>query len=90
MTKEDWKTTPAHGFYDYRLLQKVIKHLQLYRKMNDAKGAHNLKDVLYACLKQNFAGIENVKLYSNTYLGTKYLIDDYVDEGKFTKKKGME
>ncbi|CAO3587873.1 unnamed protein product [Absidia cylindrospora] len=80
MTKEDWKTTPAHGFYDYRLLQKVVKHLQLYRNMDDPESAQNLKDVLYASLKQNFAGIENAKLYSNTYLGTKYLIDDYVDE----------
>lgn len=81
MKKEEWKLTPAYGFYDYRLVQKVIRHLQLYRGKDDPESANHLKDVLYACLKQNFAGIENAKLYSNTYLGTKYLIDDYVDEG---------
>lgn len=81
MNKEEWKSTPAYGFYDYRLVQKVIRHLQSYRGKDDPESANHLKDVLYACLKQNFAGIENAKLYSNTYLGTKYLIDDYVDEG---------
>lgn len=82
MNKEEWKRNPTYGYYDYRLIQKVIKHLRLYRGRTDAESANNLKDVLYACLKQNFAGIENAKLYSNTYLGTKYLIDEYVDEGK--------
>ncbi|KAI8086550.1 acyl transferase/acyl hydrolase/lysophospholipase [Halteromyces radiatus] len=80
MNKEEWKSTPAYGYYDYRLIQKVIKHLRLYRERDDPESANNLKDVLYACLKQNFAGIENAKLYSNTYLGTKYLIEDYVNE----------
>ncbi|CAO3589805.1 unnamed protein product [Absidia cylindrospora] len=80
MKKEEWKVNPAYGFYDYRLIQKVIKHLKLYREKDDSESANNLKDVLYACLKQNFAGIENAKLYSNTYLGTKYLIDEYIDE----------
>ncbi|KAI8328819.1 acyl transferase/acyl hydrolase/lysophospholipase [Chlamydoabsidia padenii] len=80
MKMEEWKLTPAYGYYDYRLVQKVIGHLQMYREKNDPESANHLKDVLYACLKQNFAGIENAKLYSNTYLGTKYLIDEYVDE----------
>ncbi|KAI8331678.1 acyl transferase/acyl hydrolase/lysophospholipase [Chlamydoabsidia padenii] len=80
MNKEEWKMNPAYGYYDYRLIQKVIKHLGLYRGRNDPESSNNLKDVLYACLKQNFAGIENAKLYSNTYLGTKYLIDEYVEE----------
>ncbi|RCH81365.1 hypothetical protein CU098_000335 [Rhizopus stolonifer] len=37
-------------------------------------------DVLYVCLKQNFAGIENGRMYSNTYLGTKSLLEEYVEE----------
>lgn len=82
MKKEEWKASPEYGYYDYRLIQKVIKHLRLYRAKNDLESITHLKDVLYVCLKQNFAGIENAKLYSNTYLGTKYLIDEYVNEGK--------
>ncbi|KAI7866425.1 acyl transferase/acyl hydrolase/lysophospholipase [Spinellus fusiger] len=59
---------------------KVIQHLRMYRESSDPEDAVNLKDVLYACLKQNFAGIENAKLYSNTYLGTKVLVEEYVEE----------
>ncbi|ORX47228.1 patatin-domain-containing protein [Hesseltinella vesiculosa] len=80
MNKDDWKANPVYGYYDYRLIQKVIKHLRIYRCANDEDSAVHLKDVLYVCLKQNFAGVENAKLYSNTYLGTKYLIDDFVNE----------
>ncbi|KAI8062118.1 acyl transferase/acyl hydrolase/lysophospholipase [Gongronella butleri] len=80
MDKDDWKAKPAYGYYDYRLIQKVIKHLRKYRAADDEESAIRLQDVLYVCLKQNFAGVENAKLYSNTYLGTKYLIDEYVNE----------
>ncbi|KAG0173391.1 hypothetical protein DFQ28_010431 [Apophysomyces sp. BC1034] len=80
MHKDTWKLSDAYGFYDYRLIQKVITHLRMYRESDDPEDALNLKDVLYACLKQNFAGIENAKLYSNSYLGTKKLVEDYVNE----------
>ena len=83
MGKDAWKESAPFGYYDYRLIQKVVQHLRLYRANaeHDVEAATNLKDVLYACLKQNFAGIENAKLYSNTYLGTKKLVEEYVDEG---------
>lgn len=89
--KGSWKESAPYGFYDYRLIQKVIKHLQIYMKdaYNDPDAAQNLKDVLYACLKHNFAGIENRKLYSNTYLGTKRLIEEYVDEGMGDRFAGL-
>ncbi|KAI7856709.1 acyl transferase/acyl hydrolase/lysophospholipase [Circinella umbellata] len=82
MGKDSWKESAPFGYYDYRLIQKVVRHLRLYRANaeHDVEAATNLKDVLYACLKQNFAGIENAKLYSNTYLGTKKLVEEYVDE----------
>ncbi|KAI9029932.1 acyl transferase/acyl hydrolase/lysophospholipase [Phycomyces nitens] len=80
MGKDEWKTSAPYGFYDYRLIQKIIQHLKKYRQSDDPEDAFNLKDVLYACLKQNFAGIENAKLYSNTYLGTKVLVEEYVNE----------
>lgn len=81
MHKDEWKKTVPYAYYDYRLLQKVVKHLKLYRRGNTEEDANKLMDVLYVCLKQNFAGIENAKLYSNTYLGTKELIEEYVNEG---------
>ncbi|KAI9487025.1 MAG: acyl transferase/acyl hydrolase/lysophospholipase [Benjaminiella poitrasii] len=80
MHKDEWKKTIPYAYYDYRLLQKVVKHLKMYRQGGTSEDATKLMDVLYVCLKQNFAGIENVKLYSNTYLGTKSLIEEYVEE----------
>ncbi|KAI8975177.1 hypothetical protein BDF20DRAFT_877304 [Mycotypha africana] len=80
MHKDEWKNTIPYAYYDYRLLQKVVKHLRIHRQGNTLEDATKLMDVLYVCLKQNFAGIENEKLYSNTYLGTKRLIEEYVEE----------
>jgi hypothetical protein len=81
MHKDEWKRIIPYAFYDYRLLQKVVKHLKIYRQGDTMEDSTKLMDVLYVCLKQNFAGIENSKLYSNTYLGTKTLIEEYVEEG---------
>lgn len=41
-----------------------------------------LKSVLQNCVKNNFAGVENVRLYSQTYFGTKKIVENYIDEGK--------
>ena len=81
MHKDEWKKTIPYAYYDYRLLQKVVKHLKTYREGDTVEDALKMMDVLYVCLKQNFAGIENEQLYSNTYLGTKVLIEEYVEEG---------
>ncbi|PHZ11048.1 triacylglycerol lipase [Rhizopus microsporus ATCC 52813] len=80
MHKDEWKKTIPYAYYDYRLLQKVVKHLKTYREGDTVEDALKMMDVLYVCLKQNFAGIENEQLYSNTYLGTKVLIEEYVEE----------
>ncbi|KAI8346367.1 acyl transferase/acyl hydrolase/lysophospholipase [Choanephora cucurbitarum] len=71
MGKNEWKKTVPYAYYNYRLLQKVVRHLRKYRQGDTEEDAKNLMDVLYACLKQNFAGIENARMYSNTYLVTK-------------------
>lgn len=39
-----------------------------------------LRALVEACVKNNFAGFENPRLYSETYFGTKTLVQDYVDE----------
>jgi hypothetical protein len=87
MKKDEWKRTIPFAYYDYRLLQKVVEHLKIYRKGETEEDAMKMMDVLYVCLKQNFAGIENVQLYSHTYLGTKVLIEEYVEEGKKKKRE---
>ncbi|KAL8285205.1 hypothetical protein RB597_002350 [Gaeumannomyces tritici] len=49
---------------------------------NSAKSGavEDLKVLLEACIKNNFVGVENPRLYSQTYYGTKNLVQNYVDE----------
>ncbi|KAK2023606.1 patatin-like phospholipase [Colletotrichum zoysiae] len=39
-----------------------------------------LHALLSACVKSNFVGVENPRLYSQTYYGTKNLVQNFVDE----------
>lgn len=78
--KDEWKEIDAYGYYDYALIQKIVRNLRKYRQSDNPDDALKQKDILYACLKHNFGGIENQKLYSNTFIGTKRLIDSYVEE----------
>ncbi|KAI1180301.1 lipase [Nemania sp. FL0916] len=40
----------------------------------------NLKALTEACVKNNFVGVENSRLYSQTYYGTKNLVQHFIDE----------
>ena len=74
---DEWKEDPSGSYYDANLIRKVNKNLRTMREGNDVS---NLANVLEACVKANFAGIENFRMYSETYYGTKELIEDHVDE----------
>lgn len=74
---EKWKTEDGSGFYDWILVKKVKSSLKNFREKDDAE---NLLGVLDLCLRNNFAGTENFRLYSETYFGTKYLVESYLAE----------
>ena len=74
---EKWKTEDGSGFYDWILVKKVKSSLKNFREKDDAD---NLLGVLDLCLRNNFAGTENFRLYSETYFGTKYLVESYLAE----------
>ncbi|KAL7626714.1 hypothetical protein AAE478_003488 [Parahypoxylon ruwenzoriense] len=44
------------------------------------KAVEDLKEITEACVKNNFVGVENPRLYSQTYYGTKNLVQNFVDE----------
>ncbi|KAI1502319.1 patatin-like phospholipase domain-containing protein [Biscogniauxia marginata] len=44
------------------------------------KAVEELKALVEACVKSNFVGVENPRLYSQTYYGTKNLVQNFVDE----------
>jgi hypothetical protein len=41
-----------------------------------------LKSLVEACVKNNFVGVENPRLYSQTYYGTKILVQEFIDESE--------
>ena len=43
--------------------------------------AEELRRLLEACVKSNFGGTESPRLYSQTYYGTKILLQEFIDEG---------
>lgn len=74
---EAWKREDASGLYDWILVKKVLNSLQALRENDDADGVIG---VLELCLRNNFAGTENFRLYSETFYGTKYLIESYLTQ----------
>ncbi|OAA56472.1 Acyl transferase/acyl hydrolase/lysophospholipase [Cordyceps fumosorosea ARSEF 2679] len=50
------------------------------------RAVEELKALTEACVKNNFVGIDNPKLYSQTYYGTKNLVQNFVDEVERTLK----
>ncbi|WAR61427.1 hypothetical protein PtB15_12B112 [Puccinia triticina] len=74
---EPWKKHSSNAYYDSSSVRKVLVSLEQSRLNDNAEG---VKDVLEVCLRANFAGIESLRLYSQTHLGTKNLIENYVEE----------
>ncbi|KAH9899860.1 patatin-domain-containing protein [Cubamyces lactineus] len=74
---DDWKLVDEDPYYDWKLVRKVRRSLKAMREKNDARG---VLGVLETCLRTNFAGIESARLYSETFYGTKVLIEAYIDE----------
>ncbi|KAL1882002.1 hypothetical protein VTK73DRAFT_2984 [Phialemonium thermophilum] len=50
------------------------------RSAKDRKTVEDLRALIEACVKNNFVGVENPRLYSQTYYGTKNLVQNFVDE----------
>ncbi|KAI0699797.1 acyl transferase/acyl hydrolase/lysophospholipase [Cytidiella melzeri] len=74
---DEWKSIEEDPYYDWKLARKVLRTLRNLRAKNDARG---LLGVLETCIRTNFAGVESPRLYSETFYGTKDLIESYVTE----------
>ncbi|KAF7332233.1 Patatin-like phospholipase domain-containing protein [Mycena kentingensis (nom. inval.)] len=74
---DEWKKEDDDPFYDHKLLRRVHRSLKTLREKNDVRGCMG---VLATCLRSNFAAVESPRLYSETFLGTKDLIEAYFDE----------
>ncbi|KAF2155948.1 patatin-domain-containing protein [Myriangium duriaei CBS 260.36] len=91
---DKWKATDEYAYYDCKTIRRVTEQLRKYRLRVDNVDARvdekqgpghqraidDLRGLAEACIKNNFAGYENPRLYSETYYGTKNLVQAYVDE----------
>ncbi|KAJ5084832.1 hypothetical protein NUU61_009411 [Penicillium alfredii] len=89
---EKWKQTDEYAYYDHLTINKVVAQLKKTRQeaefemqhgrtsSSDLPAVEDLRTLLEACVKNNFSGVENPRLYSETYSGTKDLVQEYIDE----------
>jgi len=91
---ERWKNQAEYAYYDYKTVKRVTAQLRELRNKVEAEisgatsghgaggppAADELKTLLENCIKNNFVGVENPKLYSETYYGTKDLVQDFVEQ----------
>ena len=92
--RQTWREENEFAYYDSKTVKRVWDQLRKLRTKAEAQeakslqqnGEHrtaveDLKSLVEACVKNNFVGVENSKLYSQTYYGTKNLVQNFVDEG---------
>ena len=87
---EQWKQEAGYVYYDYTTITTVKQQLQEGRAQaksqeqfdgrSSKEAVTKLRSLVEACVKNNFVGVENSRLYSETYYGTKRLAQMYIDE----------
>lgn len=89
---EEWKRHDQYSYYNHNTVKKVTAQLIELQQRVEAEAGHgsngigglsaldDLKALLESCVKNNFVGIENPRLYSETYIGTKVLIQTFIDQ----------
>lgn len=85
-----WKKIDEYAYYDHLTIRKLGRQLRTVRMQVEEEMkrgesgstvvVEELCNLLEACVKANFAGVENPRLYSEAYSGTKDLVQDYIDE----------
>ncbi|KAK9766705.1 hypothetical protein K7432_004040 [Basidiobolus ranarum] len=78
LKKDDWKNQTPYHYYDYELITKLSSRLKKLREKGDEQKLREL--LLQGAVKSNIGGCENVRLYSNTYYGTKTAVEDFLDQ----------
>ncbi|WEW58282.1 hypothetical protein PRK78_003750 [Emydomyces testavorans] len=95
---DKWKKVNEYAYYDSATVNTVVRQLkQLRAKIQAAESdskagssgvsaTEELCVLLEGCIKTNFSGLENPRLYSETYYGTKYLVQEFVEEAEKSLK----
>ena len=89
---DEWKKSDPYSYYNHQTVRSVTVQLaELHRKaiaesqesrnsLGGLSALDELKSLLESCVKNNFVGVENPRLYSESYLGTKNLIQIFIDQ----------
>ena len=92
--RKTWREENEYAYYDSKTVKRVWDQLKKLRARVEAEegkttgnehhrtAVEDLKSLIEACVKNNFVGVENSRLYSQTYYGTKNLVQNFIDEGK--------
>ena len=81
-----WKSQESCAYYDFRLIQRITRNLDSGRRTammrpGDHHAVKQLKRILTSgALKSNIGGIENPLLYSQTFYGTKVVVEKYLEQ----------
>nr|CAG8592636.1 13532_t:CDS:10 [Entrophospora candida] len=74
---DQWKNTPSSDDYDFELLQRRLAQLKKARKTGDLS---QMIFLLRTSLARNLGDMGQPKLYAHTHIGTKRLIEAYINE----------
>ncbi|RDL40673.1 Patatin-like phospholipase-containing protein [Venustampulla echinocandica] len=90
---DKWKEDDAFAYYDYKTVRRVLDQMKRSRRKVEAeergilngtggkrRAIQELKALVEGCVKSNFVGVENSRLYSQTYYGTKNLVQQFIEE----------
>lgn len=84
---DSWKRTDEYAYYDSSIIAKAteqltteLQHLTETKASRDEDSLERLQGAVESCLKYNFVGVENPRLYSETYYGTKDLVQSFLDK----------
>ncbi|KAG9070276.1 hypothetical protein KI688_009613 [Linnemannia hyalina] len=72
-----WRNNHRSNVYDYSLILSRRYHL---KKVRESKDISAMMYLLRSGLLRNLGGITDPRLFCHSYLGTKHLIESYMDE----------
>lgn len=74
---EEWKMDPVSPDYDFELIQTRLEQFRVAREMGDLDA---ISFLLRASMSRGLGDIGNLELYSQSYTGTKKLIEEFNEE----------
>ncbi|PFH62734.1 hypothetical protein XA68_12162 [Ophiocordyceps unilateralis] len=94
---QSWREENNFAYYNWKTVKRVWDQMRELRThaenyeatgqtAKEAKAAQDLKALIEACVKYNFVGVDNPRLYSHTYYGTKNLVQNFIDEAELSKR----